>query len=204
MKKKLLVSLILILMMTFSIKVYATDGTELPSKYDLRNDINIEIENQKDKPWCMYYAETKMVETYLQKTKRIKYNLSEAYTFYHTDFGIKGNKYVLESDLPTREYTINEANQNKFNNVTEKAVVTSASFSRWHSKEEVKEYITKYGEVYASTITDRQLDKYKGGIYRKDDYINERDVHAIIIVGWDDNYSKDNSFMRNQRMMGHG
>lgn len=193
MKKKILISFILVLMILCNIKVYATSETaELPSKYDLRNDISIKVENQKDKPWCMYYAETKQIETYLQKTKGINYDLSEAYTFYHTDFGKKGRKYVLESDLPTKEYTVNETNQKKFDKATEKAVITNAVFSKWHTKDEIKEYITKYGGVYAATIIDRQIDKYKGGIYRKDEYVEERDAHAMIIIGWDDNYSKDN------------
>lgn len=77
MKNKILSSIILILILLCT-SVYATDE-EIPSKYDLRNDISIEVENQKQTSLCGIYAEQKMIETYIQKTKGINYNLSIGY-----------------------------------------------------------------------------------------------------------------------------
>lgn len=91
MKKKILISFILVLMILCNIKVYATSETaELPSKYDLRNDISIKVENQieltkeeyQDGPSCTHYTCMKMIETFIQKAKGINYNLSEAYYAY--------------------------------------------------------------------------------------------------------------------------
>ena len=82
MKRKILISFILALMILCNIKVYATDTADLPSKYDLRNDINIKVENQGTRGWCNVYSYVKMVETYLQKTRGINYDLSEAYVAY--------------------------------------------------------------------------------------------------------------------------
>ena len=82
MKKKFLISLLLLFTLFGSIKVYAVETEDLPSKYDLRNDISITVENQKDKPWCSKYAKNKVLETFLQKTRGITYNLSEGYVQY--------------------------------------------------------------------------------------------------------------------------
>ena len=61
MKKKILSITILILILLCNLCVYATDEqTEIPSKYDLRNDINIKVENQGNTGWCGVYAEVKI------------------------------------------------------------------------------------------------------------------------------------------------
>lgn len=91
MKKKILSITILILILLYNLCVYATDEqTEIPSKYDLRNDINIGVENQieltkeeyHDGPSCTHYTCMKMIETFIQKAKGINYNLSETYYAY--------------------------------------------------------------------------------------------------------------------------
>ena len=102
MKRKILISFILALMILCNIKVYATDTAELPSKYDLRNDINIKVENQGTRGWCNVYSYVKMVETYLQKTKGITYDLSEGYIAYSNSInaGSYTGEYVLQSNFP--------------------------------------------------------------------------------------------------------
>lgn len=194
MKKKILISIILALMILCNIKVYATETEELPSKYDLRNDINIKVENQKDKPWCEYYSITKMIETYIQRTKGITYNLSEAYVAYYNEFGGTNRNQVLESDFPNKEYAITETNQKKYNEATEKAVVEDFEYLSNINKDinKVKEYIIKYGGAFSITMCDNQMDSYKGGIYRSNKSSENRGEHGVIIIGWDDNYSKDN------------
>lgn len=195
MKNKILSSIILILILLCT-SVYATDE-EIPSKYDLRNDISIEVENQKQTSLCGIYAEQKMIETYIQKTKGINYNLSIGYFSHWNDFGGTYGKHVLESDFPTKEYAINETNQKKFDEATKKAVIEKFEYAMNINKdvETVKKYIMNYGGTFASIQCDRQTDRYKGGIYRKDKFVEERPIgHAIVIIGWDDNYSKDNFY----------
>ena len=139
MKKKILISLLLVITILISIfnTVYATDEqTEIPSKYDLRNDINIRIENQGQRGWCSAFAMTKTFETYILKTRGIDYNLSEAYLSYSeapyfggdvewkTDIttaralvsNILVGKYALEKDIPNKDYEFNETNKKKFEN----------------------------------------------------------------------------------------
>lgn len=176
MKKKFLISLLLtitILTAIFS-TVYATDEQiEIPSKYDLRNDINIRVENQGQRGWCNAYATTKVVETYLQKTKGINYNLSEAYMAYseapyfggdvewktdietaralvHSFFA--RNKYVLESEIPNQDYSFSEKNRQRFANV--KTVVKSVECALMKDNEEIKKHIMTKGGVYLGINAD--------------------------------------------------
>lgn len=200
MKKKILISFILVLMILCNLKVYATSETagELPSKYDLRNDISIKVENQKDKPWCTKYTHAKAVETYLQKTKGLNYNLSEGYIEYNYKYNSSNltDNYVQEKDFPNINYSDTPENKNLFDKATEKAVAKNVHFRGVKSNEEAKEYITKYGSIRLVITCDKQMDYYKGGIYHsnKDSANGEssRGWHDVTIIGWDDNYSKDN------------
>lgn len=196
MKKKILISFILVLMILCNIKVYATSETaELPSKYDLRNDINIRVENQitydqEKGPVCYHYAKVKMIETYLAKVKGINYNLSETFYASHDEDGM----YVLESDFPTKLFSQIPNIDNKIEEAKKKAVVTSFNYDRNFNKndiEKIKRYIQNYGGIVVTTNVDKQWDNYKGGIYRSKGS-TESKFHAVNIIGWDDNYSKDN------------
>lgn len=194
MRNKALISFIIMLLLLCNIKVYATDTAYLPSKYDLRNEINIKVESQGNKSWCANYAEVKMIETYLQKTKSINYDLSEAFAKYYEEFGGTYGKQVLESDFPTKEYAINEANQKKFDNATSKAVVEKFEYLMNISKdtEAIKKYIMTYGGVFTTTLSDNEFDYCKGTLYRDKNNTTNRRMHGVVIIGWDDNYSRNN------------
>lgn len=195
MKKKILSITILILILLCNVGVYATDEqAEIPTAYDLRNDINISVENQGTKPWCSAYSELKMIETYIQKTKGLNYDLSEGYSLNYSTFGGTYGKQVLESDFPTKEYMLNEENQKKFDDATKKAVVESFEYETNinKDKETIKKYIMNYGGVFAPVSCDDQWHSYKGGIYHKEKLSNFTDFHGVIIIGWDDNYSRNN------------
>ena len=49
-----------------------------------------------------------------------------------------------------------------------------------------------YGGTTTLVLTDNQWHKYKGGIYHKEKYSGG--FHGVLIIGWDDNYSKDNFY----------
>ena len=69
MKNKILSSIILVILIFTVVSniVYAIDdnttNTDLPSSYDLRNKINIRVENQGQRGWCSAFATTKTIET---------------------------------------------------------------------------------------------------------------------------------------------
>ena len=191
MKNKILSSIILILILLSSTFVYATDEqTEIPTAYDLRDELSIKVENQGTRPWCDEYSKTKMVETFLQKTRGINYNLSEAYMAYFKEFDGTYEKQVLESDFPTKDYIINEENKKKYDEATSKAVAEFNFLSIEVEPEMLKNYIMDYGGATTLVLTDNQWHKYKGGIYHKEKYSGG--FHGVLIIGWDDNYSKDN------------
>ena len=179
MRKKILISIFLVITTFISIfsTVYATDEqTEIPSKYDLRNDINIRIENQGQRGWCSAFAMTKTFETYILKTRGIDYNLSEAYLSYSeapyfggdvewkTDIttaralvsNILVGKYALEKDIPNKDYEFNETNKKKFENAP--TIIKDYDLEIFDKKDEkvdsIKKQIMNNGGVYLSMNAD--------------------------------------------------
>lgn len=202
MEKKFLISLLLLFTLFGSIKVYAVETAEdLPSKYDLRNDISIKVERQltgnyEKGPVCYDYTKIKMIETYIQKTKEINYNLSETYYAYHGEDN--GTELVLESDFPNKLFSQIKNIDQRIEEVSTKAVVKSFEYlpksDIIKNKDLIKKYIMNYGGILTTTETDKQWDNYKGGIYRSEKIERSDDsaYHSAVIIGWDDNYSKDN------------
>lgn len=117
---------------------------------------------------------------------------------------------VLESEVPYENNETNEENAKNAHNL--KKIKEYISFPSIYKEEEsqeniekfrkeVKNHIKKYGSIYASIkIAETEMD------YEKEDtsdYFNEKTYalcykgngysnHAISIVGWDDNYPKEN------------
>lgn len=200
MKKKILSITILILILLCNLCVYATDEqAEIPTAYDLRNEMTINVEYQKNGDQekgavCYHYAKTRMVETYLQKTRGISYNLSE--TYYACNGDDKEGVFVLESDFPNKLFSQIGNIDEKVNAVKNKAVVKKFEYLYRIDKTEknIKQYIMNYGGVLTTCICDNQMDNYKGGMYHSKASEVNRGIHGVTIIGWDDNYSKDNFY----------
>lgn len=116
------------------------------------------------------------------------------------------NGFVLEEDVPLNVYEDYE--YNTFYNIPKEEVYITkyAEFPTFYRYEEmsqeeyeakfkelqtaVKTHIMNYGSIYASiTSPDYGKNHY---IKDNEDCKDSRGSHAVSIVGWDDNYSKDN------------
>ena len=137
------------------------------------------------------YVHTKMVETYLAKTKGLNYNLSESYYAYNK----KEPSMVLENDFPNKLFSQIPNISERAKSVKEKEVVTDFKYleGRIEDEELIKRYIMQYGSVKAIIECDKQMDYYKGGIFRSSEITEySRGPHSIVIIGWDDNYLRNN------------
>lgn len=192
---------------------------KIPEKFNLADKIDIKVENQGGYGLCWDFASMKSLETYLALNNLGNYDFSELHLDYIESDLLYGTRelhqggnfsnfrsyviesgVVLEEDVPYyRVYTEEEYNKlNEIPNVIE--VTDTVEFPSIYKGENanctdeeiedfrrtVKEHIMKNGGLYTSIV----------GTGEKNAYVSVDDYrwtnHAVTIVGWDDNYSRDN------------
>ena len=191
---------------------------EIPSKFNLADKIDIKVENQGSYGLCWDFAALNTLETYLALHENKNFDFSEMHVNYIESKLIYGNReidkegsfdvfkqylndsgVVLERDVPYKDYTKNE--YDNFKNMEPIRIVTETvdfptiykySESNYSDeeiakfRETVKKHIMQNGGLYAGIV----------GTGEKNAYVAPEDPefpnHAVTIVGWDDNYSKDN------------
>ncbi len=94
-------------------------------------------------------------------------------------------KYTVDSDGNTTSVRYFDASGNEYTSLRVEAI-----------RNQIKEHIVKYGSVTTMTVGSNARYYDSTNIYRAKNYNcneeNARRDHAISIVGWDDNYSRDN------------
>lgn len=197
------------------------DLKEIPEKFNLKDKIDIKVESQGEYGLCWDFASLKSLETYLALNNLGNYDFSELHLDYIESDLLYGNGrklhsggsfdifknyavesgVVLEENIPyDKNYTKEE--YEKFidmdNIVTVTEVVEFPSIykgrpSKKYTQEDlkkfrdsVKKHIMKNGGVYTTVV----------GTGEKNSFVSSDEAswtnHAVTIVGWDDNYSRNN------------
>ena len=135
-------------------------------------------------------------------------NVSDGGNFYiATQYLANGQGAINESDLPF----VNSEENIDISEIQNKEVVTTlydtvefptlTAGERDQIMPSMKEHIVNYGGIYAgihgAEILGDSYNNETGSIYCKN-VILETINHAVVIIGWDDNYSKEN-FNENQQ-----
>jgi len=231
-----------------SIEKNITDASQV-SKFDLRDEININLKNQSDSAQCWISAMSTVFETNLS----LKNGDNEEISSRHMDYGTSisfsdltdksnranrevntggtaelalaymtnGTGPVLESQMPSSDkfgnmklsdfikqqaaYNVNdwvqfpsiykERNGNKIKYTNENGDAYTEEQVN-DIRNQVKQQIVENGAVYAPTYAAKFDDVYnvsKHAYYASNINVGNVDAdHAIAIIGWDDNFSKDN------------
>lgn len=215
------------------------DEIEIPEKFDLRDEINIKVENQKSTGICYAYASLTSVETNLALIHNDYVDLSEVHQAgltggYGGSFILASNSYyknkigpVYESEWPLSDLFEEEKNQiseiicrylskqsitnseltkiqEALKETTAKRYVEETVYmptirkNDVHTKEEketarkvIKKHIMNYGSLYAS-VASNALEANNNGIYVMNASKSDSTNHGVSLVGWDDNFSKEN------------
>lgn len=202
-------------------KLYNLKEEEIPSKYNLKDVIEIYVEDQGTWELCDLFASMKSIETnYALKTGN-SVDLSERYMDYISSKLLYGDreleslsngttmlfasKYGVPSESEiTKEYY---SDLTAITNATPVCrVVSTVDFKELNKTDTtnlrllniIKQHILKYGSLsvgicspdLASGVYHYENDAY----YYKEGIIDAvlRPNHQVSIVGWDDDYSKDN------------
>ena len=183
------------------------NGT-IPSYYDLR-DYNLvtPVKNQGDGGNCWAFSSLATLESCILKASAVGYDLSEEnmknLLAYYSDDGWNmqtntgGYEEMSIGYLTSWLGCINES-QDKYNAVDVLSPVLNSSIHvqnvlylnrlNFTDNDAIKEAILKYGAVSSGIY---YISSYLNGFSYYYDGTNGNN-HAVCIVGWDDNYSKDN------------
>jgi len=177
---------------------------DLPSSYDLR-DVGLvtSVKNQGSNGDCWAFAMYAALESYLLKFENITYDFSENNMknamyiggTYSTDWGTGGNHilafaYLLRGSGPVNESLDPYSSSSSPEDLDIEKYVTGFKYIplrlNYLDNDQIKYAILQYGALYAPI--------YSKIFYGENGYSNlsAGNEHAVAIVGWDDNYSRNN------------
>ena len=195
---------------------------ELPEQFNLRDEIEIPTKNQGHYGLCWAFSSIRSFETNLALNGYGDHDFSEWHVAYiqKNGFGYEinensgGNFYdfeeyaannhgpVLESEVPYATKYSEDEFEYLYNLESKAYIQKTVEFptidKMWETytdeelelfRDKVKKHIMENGSIYASIYSDDI--KYINGystLYNTNGWTN----HAISVIGWDDNFSKEN------------
>ena len=217
-------------------------SSSIPSRYDLREHINVEVKNQMDTGECWAFSANSSLETYLA-IKNQNYNFSERHLEYATasnfiggtneralnrkigdggssstafTYYSRGDGPIKEEDMPflNNQYPINiselpqNINVKKIDNMiffpsifkkldeNNNLVYTDGNGAEYSKTEineirnEIKTHIMNCGGITIDILAPTMY--YNEDTHAANFQANGFANHSVTIIGWDDNYSKNN------------
>lgn len=183
----------------------ANNTSIIPTKYDLRESMRVSsVRNQGNNGTCWSFAALSAMESVLLPEEEYEYAVD--HMTLHNGFNLTqqdGGEYtmgmaylaswkgpVLAADDPYGDGVTDESLR-EVKHVQEMQVIDGKDY------EKIKEAVFKYGGVQTSIYSALTNSKSKSRYYNPEKsaycYIGtEKPNHDVVIVGWDDNYPKEN------------
>ena len=193
-------------------KAQAADVSEsttiIPAKYDLRDRARVStIRNQGSYGTCWSFAALSALESVLLPEESMEFSvdhmtLNNGFSLTQNDGGeyTMGMAYLASWKGPVYEkddpYGDEETDESlvAVKHVQEMQIIDGKDY------EKIKEAVFKYGGVQTSIYNALRSSQSRSAYYNRETsaycYIGtEKPNHDVVIIGWDDNYSKDNFSM---------
>lgn len=198
-----------------------TSNKPLPTKFSSREKgWTTQIKDQAEHSFCVMFSCMSTLETFLLKNNIGEYNFSERYMSwamtrdengygwnriinsnggcYEGAFGFAAAGFLasnigpkLESDIPYI-HTLNDYKPSNMYTAPTQIDVTDIIYIDVNDMNSIKTAIFDYGAVSTSYASFNQYYSSSCQAYYLPESISKYNLHEISVVGWDDNYSKNN------------
>lgn len=183
----------------------AIETSIIPSKYDLRESFRVSsVRNQGNNGTCWSFAALSAIESVMRPEETMEFSVD--HMTLHNGFNLsqkEGGEYtmgmaylaswkgpVLAENDPYGD-GVSDENLEEVKHIQEIQLIDGKDY------EKIKEAVFKYGgvqtSIYSSLINGKSSSKYYNPEENAYCYIGtEKPNHDVVIVGWDDNYPKEN------------
>lgn len=183
----------------------STEDRIVPYSYDLRNvDRNSKVKNQGKFGTCWAFASLTAIETSLLPEEALEFSpdhmtLQNSFSASQNDGGeyTMATAYLTSWEGPVYEKDDPYGDGKSDDSLAPVKHVQEVQIIPEKNNEKIKEAVYKYGGVQSSLYTSLTSPTSKSIYYNKEKYAycykgEERPNHDVVIIGWDDNYPKEN------------